>query len=335
MAQLGFKTMNEMIGRVEMLDTKKAVNHWKANGLDLTPLLTKVEAKDKWHALRNIEKQDHGLSKALDHTLIKLSKEALENKKKVKIEQPIKNYNRCVGTMLSSEVAKKYGDEGLPEDTIQCNFKGSGGQSFGAFLARGIALYLEGDSNDYCGKGLSGGKIVVYPHRESTFKAEENILIGNVALYGATAGEAYFNGLAGERFAVRNSGAITVVEGVGDHGCEYMTKGLVVVLGKTGRNFAAGMSGGVAYVLDLDGNFNLHCNMGMVELLKVENKNDQEQLKNLIQRHVQYTGSPWAKTVLLSWEKHLPHFIKVLPQEYKKVLEKQHLDQEAMKLAAI
>ena len=335
MAQLGFKTMNEMIGRVEMLDTKKAVNHWKANGLDLTPLLTKVEAKDKWHALRNIEKQDHGLSKAFDHTLIKLSKEALENKKKVKIEQPIKNYNRCVGTMLSSEVAKKYGDEGLPEDTIQCNFKGSGGQSFGAFLARGIALYLEGDSNDYCGKGLSGGKIVVYPHRESTFKAEENILIGNVALYGATAGEAYFNGLAGERFAVRNSGAITVVEGVGDHGCEYMTKGLVVVLGKTGRNFAAGMSGGVAYVLDLDGNFNLHCNMGMVELLKVENKNDQEQLKNLIQRHVQYTGSPWAKTVLLSWEKHLPHFIKVLPQEYKKVLEKQHLDQEAMKLAAI
>src|SRR3990167_1968663 len=219
-------------------------------GIDLSKILHQAKPiSSKWHALHNVEKQNHELEKALDKQIIAQSQQALEQQHPVQISFPVKNNNRCVGTMLSGEVAKRYGDEGLPLDTIQCSFKGSAGQSFGAFLAAGITLTLEGDANDYVGKGLSGGKIVIFPPKEATYAAEENILIGNVALYGATGGEAYFRGIAGERFAVRNSGATVVVEGVGDHGCEYMTKGLVLVLGKTGRNFGAGMSGGMAYVL--------------------------------------------------------------------------------------
>jgi glutamate synthase domain-containing protein 3 len=237
--------------------------------------------------------------------------------------------------MLSGEIAKIYGDKGLPEDTIQCSFKGSAGQSFGAFLARGVTLRLEGDANDYIGKGLSGGKIIVYPPREAAFKAEENILIGNVALYGATGGEAYFRGIAGERFAVRNSGAATVVEGVGDHGCEYMTRGTAVVLGRTGRNFAAGMSGGIAYVLDEDGDFKLKCNMGMVEIHEVDSKRDEETLRDLLLRHFEHTASEVAKRILENWDELIDRFVKVMPVEYKKVLEKMHLDSEAMKLASV
>ncbi|MBI1979247.1 MAG: glutamate synthase large subunit, partial [Elusimicrobia bacterium] len=336
MAQLGFRKMEDLIGRVDMLDARKAVNHWKAKGIDLSQILHIPEVVDKkWFALHNVEQQDHGLEKALDHTLIQMAQESLEKKVPVKIEIPIKNYNRCVGTMLSSAVAKRYGDAGLPENTIQCRFKGSAGQSFGAFLARGITLTVEGDANDYIGKGLSGGRIIVFPPKESTFLPEENILIGNVALYGATGGEAFFNGMAGERFCVRNSGATAVVEGVGDHGCEYMTKGTVVVIGKTGRNFAAGMSGGIAYVLDEEENFRLHCNPGMVEIQDITQERDIQFLQSILARHAELTSSPRAKTILKKWNEYLPLFRKVVPLEYKKVLDKQHLDEDAMQLASI
>ncbi len=335
MAMLGFRTMNEMIGRVDRLEVSNAITHWKAKGIDLSSLLYLPEPKNRWYSLHCVEKQDHGLEKALDNELIKKAAPALDKKTPVVIESQVRNFNRCVGTMLSSEVAKRYGDEALPEETIRCNLKGTGGQSFGAFLAKGVTLNLEGDANDYCGKGLSGGKIIVFPPKESTFVAEQNILIGNVALYGATGGEAYFRGLAGERFCVRNSGATAVVEGVGDHGCEYMTKGVVVVLGKTGRNFAAGMSGGLAYVLDEAGDFKNRCNLGMVGLHAVESKRDLDTLKVLLDKHYKFTGSSVAKKLLDTWPESCKKFVLVLPEEYKKILDKMHLNAESMKLAAV
>ncbi len=265
MAQLGFRTIDEMVGRVECLDANEAIDHWKARHVDLSAILHRPDVPADW-PLHRVEAQDHGLEKALDQQLIELCKDAIEHKKPVEVRLPIRNVNRTVGTMLSAEVSRRHGEHALPPYTIQVHLKGTAGQSFGAWLATGVALYLEGDANDYFGKGLSGGFIAVRPPQEATFKAEENIIIGNVALYGATGGEVFVRGMAGERFAVRNSGATAVVEGVGDHGCEYMTRGTVVVLGKTGRNFAAGMSGGLAYVLDEDGSFKSRCNMGMVEL---------------------------------------------------------------------
>ena len=335
MAQLGFRAMNEMIGRTDRLEARDAVNHWKAKGVDLSSMLYMPEPKNRWYSLRCVERQDHGLEKALDNVLIQKAKGAIEGKKPVEIESAIKNSNRCVGTMLSGEIARRYGDEGLPDDTIRIGFKGSAGQSFGAFLAKGVTLKVEGDSNDYIGKGLSGGRIIVFPPKESSFVPEENILVGNVALYGATSGEAYFRGLAGERFCVRNSGATAVAEGVGDHGCEYMTKGLVAVIGKTGRNFAAGMSGGIAYVLDDDGDFKSRCNLGMVGLHPVESRHDQEVLKGLLGKHLEYTGSAVAKKILDSWDVSVKKFVKVLPEDYKKVLEQMHLSAESMKLASV
>jgi glutamate synthase (NADPH/NADH) large chain len=336
MATLGFRTVAEMVGHVECLDANDAIGHWKARNVDLSRILHKPDVADD-EPLHAIESQDHGLDKALDNQLIELSRDALEHRRPVEIHLPIHNVNRTAATMLSAEVSRCFGAEGLPPYTIQIHFKGSAGQSFGGWLAPGIALYLEGDANDYCGKGLSGGFIAVRPPQEATFKAEENILIGNTALYGATGGEAFFRGVAGERFAVRNSGAHAVVEGVGDHGCEYMTRGLVVVLGKTGRNFAAGMSGGLAYVLDEDGSFAPRCNTGMVELGPVTDPDDLKQLHALITRHRQYTQSAVAARILGDWDAYAAKFVKVLPTEYRMVLERQHLGRsnDMARLAAV
>ena len=320
MADLGFRTVNEMVGRMDKLECYRAIEHWKAKGLDLTPMLQLPEVPEGV-ATYCCESQDHGLDKALDHTLIELSRDALESLEAVDINLPIRNSNRVVGTMLSGEVAKRYGEDGLPENTINCRFNGSAGQSFGAFLAKGISLTLEGDSNDYFAKGMSGGRIVVYQPAGSTFTPEETTIVGNVVLYGATGGKVYIRGLAGERFAVRNSGAEAVVEGVGDHGCEYMTGGLVVVLGKTGRNFAAGMSGGVAYILDEDGSFESRCNLDMVGLERVIAEEDKSQLHRLMEEHLHYTGSLNAIKVLNTWEDILPKFLKVMPHDYKRILE--------------
>jgi len=320
MAHLGFRTMNEMIGRVDMLDMRAAVEHWKAKGLDFSAILYNPPMPGRV-GRRHIEQQDHGLEQALDYKLIDHARDALDTQTPIQIKLPIRNVHRTVGAMLSGEIARRYGSAGLPDDTIRFEFTGSAGQSFGAFLAKGVTLTLEGDANDYTGKGLSGGTLVIYPPRASTFLPEQNILIGNVVLYGATSGEAYFNGVAGERFAVRNSGATAVVEGVGDHGCEYMTKGLVVVLGKTGRNFAAGMSGGIAYVLDEKGDFaEKRCNPGGVDLEPVIETADIAFLRNVIQRHFEYTGSPRAEWILENWSAMLPKFVKVFPHEYKRVL---------------
>ena len=320
MAKLGFRTINEMVGRVDKLKVQKAIDHWKAKGLDLTPLLKApdVAAEVPRHC---VQKQDHGIADVLDNQLIELCKPALDNGQKVTLDLPIRNVNRTVGTMLSSRISKKYGSEGLPADTISIKFSGSAGQSFGAFLARGVTLTLEGESNDYIGKGLSGGKIIVFPPKNAIYTPEETILVGNTSLYGATQGEAYFYGMAGERFAVRNSGVRAVVEGTGDHGCEYMTGGVVVVLGRTGRNFAAGMSGGVAFVLDELGKFPARCNTGMVELEKVVTAEDKKLLHEMITAHFMCTGSRNAKRILDSWEAMLPKFAKVMPVDYKRVLE--------------
>ena len=320
MAELGFKTFDEMIGQVDMLETKDAINHWKAKGIDLSPLLRKPNVP-KGVAIRHMEEQHHHLETILDRVLIEYSQEAIDNEKPVYIELPIHNSNRTVGTMLSSEIARKYGGIGLPEDTINIRFSGSAGQSFGAFLARGVTMVLEGDANDYVAKGLSGGKIIITPSRRATFIPEENIIAGNVILYGATSGEVYLRGIVGERFAVRNSGAQAVVEGVGDHGCEYMTNGHVVILGPTGRNFAAGMSGGIAYVWDRDQSFASKCNMEMVDLFPIRREEDRNQLKKLIRRHYGYTKSPVAEYVLEHWDEVLPEFIKVYPKEYRRVIE--------------
>ncbi len=320
MAKLGFRTVNEMIGRVDKLKVQKAVDHWKAKGLDLTPLLKMPEVGPEV-ARYCVQPQDHGIADILDNKLIDLCKPAIERGDKVTLDLPIRNVTRTVGTMLSSRIAKKYGLEGLPPDTITIKFTGSAGQSFGAFLSRGITLILEGESNDYLGKGLSGGKIVVFPPKNAIFNAEETILIGNTSLYGATQGEAYFYGTAGERFAVRNSGVRAVIEGTGDHGCEYMTGGVVVVLGRTGRNFAAGMSGGVAFVLNELDKFQSRCNLGMVELEKVVTEEDKRLLHQMITSHFMYTGSRNAKRILNAWETMLPKFVKVMPIDYKRVLE--------------
>lgn len=320
MAELGFRKFDDLVGRVDMLQTDDVINHWKAKGLDLTNILHKPDVPASV-AIRHVEKQDHGLQNALDIRLIESCREAIDNKKFTSFDCKIKNTNRTVGTMLSSEIARKYGLAGLPKGCIEIKFKGSAGQSFGAFLAHGVDFSLEGDANDYVGKGLSGGRIVIYPSKNATFVPEENILIGNVVLYGAIKGEAYFRGIAGERFCVRNSGALTVVEGTGDHGCEYMTGGRVVVLGKTGRNFAAGMSGGIAYIWDKHGDFDKKCNMEMVELFKVEEQDDCNELKQLIENHFKFTNSTVAQDILNDWDNSLKQFVKVFPKDYRRVLE--------------
>jgi glutamate synthase domain-containing protein 2/glutamate synthase domain-containing protein 1/glutamate synthase domain-containing protein 3 len=333
MAELGFKTVDEMVGRVDMLEPRDAIEHWKAKGIDLTPVLHKPDVGSDV-AIHCVESQDHGLDKALDVQLIELARPALENRENVAIELPIRNVNRTVCTMLSSRISRRYGENGLPPETIQIHFRGSAGQSFAAFLAPGISIRVEGDANDYFAKGMSAGRIVVVPPRESTFVPEDNSIVGNVSLYGATGGEVFLRGLAGERFAVRNSGATAVVEGVGDHGCEYMTKGLVVVLGKTGRNFAAGMSGGIAYVLDADGRFERNCNKGMVALEPLEDE-DAKTVHDLVRKHYDLTESKLAWRVLSGWKEIAKRFVKVMPVEYRKVLAAQHLDSDAAKLASI
>ena len=320
MAQLGFRTIDEMIGQVDKLDARKAIDHWKAKGIDFSKILFKQEPRegDKIYC---VKKQDHGLEKSLDITqLIPLCNETLEKGKKVNIKTEIRNTNRTTGTILGYEITKRFGGKGLPEDTVNIHFNGSAGMSFGAFIPKGVTLTLEGDANDYIGKGLSGGKIIVYPPLESSFIAEKNILVGNVVLYGATQGEAYFRGIAGERFCVRNSGVNTVVEGIGDHGCEYMTGGRVVVIGKTGRNFAAGMSGGIAYVLDEQGDFEINCNKGMVDLDKLTDDEDAQTVKSLLSKHVYFTESVVAKNILNNWGHYESKFIKVMPRDYKRVL---------------
>ena len=320
MARLGFRTMEEMIGRVDRLDFAPALDHWKARGLDLSAVLHPPDMPPEV-ARRRVVPQDHGLEKGLDHTtLIPACREAIEHRRPVSLTLPIRNVNRTVGTTLGYEVTSRWGAEGLPDDTIKVRFSGSAGQSFGAFLPRGITFTLEGDANDYWGKGLSGGRLIVYPPRRATFVPEENIVIGNVALYGATSGEAYVRGVAGERFGVRNSGVHAVVEGVGDHGCEYMTGGRVVVIGRTGRNFAAGMSGGIAYVLDLDGDFARRCNREMVDLEPLEQPADVQLVGGLIDRHVTYTGSAHAAKILANWRAMQARFAKVMPRDYKRVL---------------
>ena len=319
MAKLGFRTVAEMVGRVDKLKAHKAIDHWKAKGLDLSPLLHMPEVGAEV-ARHRVQAQDHGMAGILDNKLVELCRPAIERGEPVSLELPIRNTNRTTGTVLSSHIARKYGLEGLPPDTIRIKFTGSAGQSFGAFVARGITLILEGESNDYLGKGLSGGKIIVIPPRDATYVPEETILIGNTSLYGATQGEAYFYGTAGERFAVRNSGVRAVIEGTGDHGCEYMTGGVVVVLGKTGRNFAAGMSGGIAFVLNADREFESRCNLGMVELEKVVTNEDKRTLRTMIEAHLAYTGSRKARKVLEAWETMLPKFVKVMPVDYKRVL---------------
>jgi len=320
MASMGFRTMDEMIGRVDRLNFKPALAHWKARGLDLSSILYKPDMPAEV-ARHRVVAQDHGLDRALDRTtIIPACRDAIEHGKRVELTLPIRNVNRTVGTMLGYEVTSRWGGEGLPDDTVKIHFVGSAGQSFGAFVPRGITFMLEGDANDYWGKGLSGGRLIVFPPRRSTFTPEENIVIGNVALYGATGGEAFVRGVAGERFAVRNSGAYTVVEGVGDHGCEYMTGGRVVVLGRTGRNFAAGMSGGIAYVLDVDGDFKRRCNFGMVDLAALDQPEDIELVGNLIERHVASTGSAYAARLLATWREAQSRFVKVMPRDYKRVL---------------
>jgi glutamate synthase domain-containing protein 2/glutamate synthase domain-containing protein 1/glutamate synthase domain-containing protein 3 len=320
MADLGFRKFDEMVGRVDMLDVQPAVDHWKARGVDLSTILYNPPLPGRV-ARHCVQAQDHGLDKALDHELIAGANPALDGREPVEMSFPIRNVHRTVGAMLSGKIARRYGSAGLPDDTIRIKFTGSAGQSFGAFLAKGVTMTLEGDANDYVGKGLSGGRLVVYPPKQSRFASEENILIGNVVLYGATGGEAFFSGVAGERFAVRNSGATAVVEGVGDHGCEYMTNGLVVVLGSCGRNFSAGMSGGIAYVFDERGDFTeRRSNLASVDLEPVIEPRDVELVHALVERHFELTGSKRAKHILDNWMDMLPRFIKVFPHEFKRVL---------------
>lgn len=347
MAEMGFKTFNEMIGQSQMLDKKDVISQWKAKGIDLSKILYKPETEVN-EKLYNCEVQDHNLSSVLDVDLIKESKNALDKQEPVFIEKIITNVDRTTGAMLSNQIAKKYGHKGLSEDTIHIKFMGTSGQSFGAFVSHGVTMELVGEANDYVGKGLSGGKLIIYPNSKSKINPNNSMIVGNTVLYGAISGECYFRGIAGERFAVRNSGAIAVIEGTGDHGCEYMTGGCVVVLGKTGRNFAAGMSGGVAYVLDEDGEFNKRCNLSMVELepiaseddllerlhhhggdletkgkvdvLKSMTKFDDERIYKLVSNHFNYTNSEKAKQILDNWEKYLPKFVKVMPVDYRRAL---------------
>jgi len=323
MAQLGYRTVDEMVGRSERIEMRPAVEHWKARNLDFGRILFKPTVPKHYGRTCQIP-QDHGLDDALDSTtLLELARPALEAKKPVQAKLPIRNTNRVVGTMLGSEVTRRFGPQGLPEDTIKLHFQGSAGQSFGAFVPKGMTLTLEGDANDYIGKGLSGGKLIVFPPKAAAFVPEENVLVGNVAFYGATGGEAYIRGIAGERFCVRNSGVAAVVEGVGDHGCEYMTGGTVVVLGETGRNFAAGMSGGIAYVLDQGGAFAKVCNRGMVSLGRLEDEQEIALVRRMVERHVQYTESTLGMKLLDEWKEALPRFVRVIPNDYRRVLEAQ------------
>ncbi len=321
MARLGFRTIDEMVGHTEVLEPRRAVEHWKARGLDFSNILYQPEA-DKSVGRYCQVAQDHGLKDSLDKTrLLELCRPAIERGERVRAELPIRNVNRVVGTITGSEITRRHGPAGLPADTVRLHFQGSAGQSFGAFMPKGMTFILEGDANDYLGKGLSGGKIIVYPPAGSTFKPGENIIIGNVAFYGATSGEAYIRGMAGERFCVRNSGLDAVVEAVGDHGCEYMTGGRVVVLGPTGRNFAAGMSGGIAYVLDEAGDFARRCNLQMVGLEKLEDREEIEVIRAMVQKHAEYTRSRRALKMLVLWDDYVPKFVKVLPKDYKRVLQ--------------
>ena len=323
MARLGFRTINEMIGHTECLEARHAIEHWKARGVDLSQILYQPQVSESVGRYCQIA-QDHGLENSLDNrVLLELCRPALERSERVKASLPIRNINRAVGTLLGSEITRRFGVSGLPDDTIQLKFTGSAGQSFGAFIPRGLTMTLEGDANDYVGKGLSGGKIVVFPPASSTFVSTENVVIGNVAFYGATSGEAYINGVAGERFCVRNSGVVAVVEAVGDHGCEYMTGGRVIVLGPTGRNFAAGMSGGIAYVMDDRGDFAARCNKEMVQLTSLRVAEEIESVKQQIFRHAEYTGSIRATEILLSWEEFAPKFVVVMPNDYHRILEAQ------------
>jgi len=331
LAEMGFRRFSEIVGRADLLEVNSNVTNWKMKTVDFSKLLyLPKEAEDV--DIHNTHPNHQDISQHMDNQLIRDSKKALNGAEKVWIQRSIVNVDRTVGAMLSGQISKRYGEAGLPDDTINCTFHGTAGQSFGAFLTKGVSFRLEGDCNDYIGKGLSGGKIVVVPPMGSTFKPEENILIGNTSLYGATTGEAYFRGVAGERFCVRNSGALAVIEGTGDHCCEYMTGGRVAVLGKTGRNFAAGMSGGIAYVLDEDGNFDYFCNKGLVELSPVEDKADIKELQEMISKHLAYTQSTVASRILTSWEAYLPKFVKVIPFEYKKVLQEQKLKELQKKL---
>ena len=320
MANLGLRTVNEMIGRVDLLDTQHAIEHWKASGLDLSSILEPAQILFNDTEVYCVKNQDHGLEKALDNELIRLATPALETGEKVSIESKVINTNRVVGTMLSNEVAKRWKEDMLPEDTINIKLNGSAGQSLGAWLAKGITIEVEGDANDYVGKGLSGGKIIIYPPKESTFAAEKNVIAGNVILYGATGGEAYIRGIVAERFAVRNSGAKAVVEGIGDHGCEYMTGGVVVILGETGRNFGAGMSGGVAYVWDPAMDFSKKCNLESFEIETLSSATDIIELKALVENHLTHTGSSLAQDILHNWNEKLTEFVKVMPTDYKRVL---------------
>jgi glutamate synthase (NADPH/NADH) large chain len=319
MARMGFRTFEEMIGRADKLKMREVIEHWKARSVDLSALLHRVEASEG-EAIRHSESQDHGLEKSLDNELIEKCMPVLENGEEIRFEQPITNTNRTVGGMLSGEVARRYGNEGLPDGAVRVDFHGVAGQSFGAWLASGLTFTLEGTTNDYVGKGLSGGRLAVFPSRLAAYKPTRNVVVGNVALYGATGGEAYFRGFAGERFAVRNSGAHTVVEGVGDHACEYMTGGVVVVLGETGRNFAAGMSGGVAFVLDESERFESLCNMDLVGLEAVESEEDIELLHGMVERHLEWSGSDRARRVLDDWDEVLLNFVKVMPHDLKRIL---------------
>ena len=320
MAKLGFRTMNEMIGRVDKISQKKAVDHWKAKGIDLSNILYKPDMPKRIKPYCVIS-QDHGLTNALDYKLIEMAKPALESGVKTIFNLEIENVNRAVGAMLSGRIAMKYGAAGLPDDTIVFNFVGASGQSFGAFGAKGLTLRLVGDANDYVAKGLSGATIIVKTPENCTFKQDENFIAGNTILYGATSGKLFINGLVGERFAVRNSGAEAVVEGVGDHGCEYMTGGIVVVIGKTGRNFAAGMSGGIAYVIDEEGTFKSKCNMEMVEVDSITNESDLNQLYSKIEEHFEATNSHKANKILNNWNEYKLKFKKVIPTAYKAILE--------------
>jgi glutamate synthase (NADPH/NADH) large chain len=361
MAEMGFRTVAEMVGRVDRLDTRKAIHHWKAEGVDLSKLLHQVQPV-AGTTLNWSGTQDHGLENALDNELIAASAEALESGSPVRIERKVINVNRTVGAMLSGEVAKRYGHAGLPDNTINVTLTGVAGQSFGAFLAHGVTLDLTGDANDYVGKGLSGGRVIVRQPAHVDREPTENIIVGNTVLYGAIAGEAFFNGVAGERFAVRNSGAVAVVEGTGDHGCEYMTGGTVCVLGKTGRNFAAGMSGGVAYVYDEEGNFAQLCNLAQVDLLPISPERDEDEgtgrpqqrtngatdpgmgdmlrhdadrIRILLERHHLHTGSKRARALLDDFDAAVTKFVKVMPKDYAKALKQLEAERrEAASVAA-
>jgi glutamate synthase domain-containing protein 3 len=323
MAKLGYATMEDMIGQTQHLETNRRGMHYKSRGLDLSPLLTPASELNPSCGIRNLTTQYHGLDLAKDNVLIEKAKDALENGTPVVIEEECTNINRTLGTMLSYHVSKRYGKVGLPDDTIKVNFKGHGGQSFAFTLAKGITMTIEGDANDYAGKGLSGGKIAVYPAPDviaGGFVPEEHVIVGNVCLYGATAGKAFFRGKAGERFCVRNSGALAVVEGVGDHGCEYMTGGVMICLGDTGRNFGAGMSGGIAYVYDPHGKFPARCNMGLVTLESIDTEEEKAEVFGYIQEHAASTGSTLGQEMLENWDQRSKHFVKVFPLDYKRIL---------------